>query len=175
PSEQATSEQVWGKVMEAGREFGILPCGLGARNTLRLESKMELYEHEISDKINVWEAGLDRYCKMEKGDFVGRAALQQARAAGLKRTLVGIEMIDRGIARDEYCCCNEAGAAIGVVTSGSPSPTLGKNISLADGPPEYSAVRTVLYVESRGEQCKGQVGPTPLSKRPKRAAAPRES
>src|SRR4030081_3557528 len=122
PSDQATSEQVWDKVMEAGREFGILPCGLGARNTLRLEAKMALYEQEISDKINVREAGLDRYCKMEKGDFIGRAALERAMSAGLSRTLVGIEMIDRGIGRDEYCCCNEAGDAIGVVTRGVLSP-----------------------------------------------------
>src|SRR6266478_2615253 len=101
PSDHATSEQVWAKIMEAGREFGILPCGLRARNTLRLEAKMALYEHEISDKINVWEAGLDRYCKMEKGDFIGRAALERARSA-LKRTLVGLEMVERGIARDGY-------------------------------------------------------------------------
>src|SRR5438552_5063046 len=170
PSDVATSEKVWNQVIEAGREFAVVACGLGCRNTLRLESKMALYGHEISDKINVWEAGLDRYCKMEKGDFVGRAALQQARAAGLKRTLVGIEMIDRGIARDEYCCCNEAGDAIGVVTSGSPSPTLGKNIALAYVPPEYSAVGTVLYVEIRGQKCKAQVAPTPFYKRPKKTA-----
>ncbi len=157
--------------MEAGREFGIIPCGLGCRNTLRLESKMALYEHEISDKINVWEAGLDRYCKMEKGDFVGRAALEKARAAGLKRTLVGIEMIDRGIARDEYCCCSETGEAIGVVTSGSPSPTLGKNIALAYVPPVYSAVGTILYVEIRGQKCKAQVVPTPFYKRQKKTVA----
>jgi aminomethyltransferase len=88
PSDVATSEMVWSKVMEAGREFGIIPCGLGARNTLRLEAKMALYGHEISDKINVWEAGLDRYCKMEKSDFIGRAALERAKAAGLTRALV---------------------------------------------------------------------------------------
>src|SRR6267378_1832482 len=170
PSDQATSEQVWEKVMEAGREFGILPCGLGARNTLRLEAKMALYEHEISDKINVWEAGLDRYCKMEKGDFVGRAALEKERTAGLKRTLVGIEMIDRGIARDEYCCCNEKGEAIGVVTSGSPSPTLGKNIALAYVPPAHSAVGTIVYVEIRGQKCKAHVVPTPFYKRPKKSS-----
>jgi aminomethyltransferase len=157
--------------MEAGRGFGIVPCGLGCRNTLRLESKMALYGHEISDKINVWEAGLDRYCKMEKGDFVGRAALERARAAGLKRTLVGIEMVDRGIARDKYCCCNEAGDAIGVVTSGSPSPTLGKNIALAYVPPSYSAVGTVLYVEIRGQKCKAHVVPTPFYKRQKKTTA----
>jgi aminomethyltransferase len=171
PSDRATSEVVWNRVIEAGREFAIVPCGLGCRNTLRLESKMALYGHEISDKINVWEAGLERYCKMEKGDFVGRAALEQAKSAGLKRTLVGIEMIDRGIARDEYCCCNEAGEAIGVVTSGSPSPTLGKNIALAYVPPSYSAVGTAVYVEIRGQKCKAQVVATPFYKRPKRAAA----
>ncbi len=170
PSDVATSEKVWNQVMEAGREFAVVPCGLGCRNTLRLESKMALYGHEISEKINVWEAALDRYCKMEKSDFLGRAALEQARAAGLRRTLVGIEMIDRGIARDEYCCCNEAGEAIGVVTSGSPSPTLGKNIALAYLPPAYSTVGTVLYVEIRGRKCKALVVPTPFYKRPKKTA-----
>jgi aminomethyltransferase len=172
PSDVATSERVWNQVMEAGREFGIVPCGLGCRNTLRLEAKMALYGHEISDTINVWEAGLDRYCKMEKGDFVGRAALERAKEAGLKRTLVGMEMIERGIARDEYCVRNEAGEAIGVVTSGSPSPTLGKNIALAYVPPALSAVGTILYVEIRGQKCKAQVVPTPFYKRAKKAAAP---
>jgi aminomethyltransferase len=170
PSDVATSEKTWNQVMEAGREFGIIPCGLGCRNTLRLEAKMALYEHEISDKINVWEAGLDRYCKMEKGDFLGRAALEKTRASGLKRTLVGIEMIDRGIARDQYCCCDEKGEAVGVVTSGSPSPTLGKNIALAYVPPVYSAVGTILYVEIRGQKCKAQVVPTPFYKRVKKTA-----
>jgi aminomethyltransferase len=175
PSDTATSEKVWNQVMEAGREFGIVPCGLGARNTLRLESKMALYGHEISDKINVWEAGLDRYCKMDKGDFIGRAALERAKAAALTRTLVGLEMIDRGIARDEYRCCNEAGEAIGVITSGSPSPTLGTNIALAYVPPAYSAVGTILYVEVRTQKCKAQVVPTPFYKRAKKTAAPQVS
>ena len=170
PSDVATSEKVWNQVMEAGREFAIVPCGLGCRNTLRLESRMALYGHEISDRINAWEAGLDRYCKMEKVDFVGRAALERAKAAGLRRTLVGIEMMDRGIARDKYCCCNEAGEPIGAVTSGSPSPTMGKNIALAYVPPSYSAVGTVLYVEIRGQKCKAQVVPTPFYKRAKKTA-----
>jgi aminomethyltransferase len=171
PSDPATSEEVWARVMEAGREFGIVPCGLGARNTLRLEAKMALYGHEISDTINVWEAGLDRYCKMEKGDFIGRAALERAKAAGLTRILVGLEMIDRGIARDEYCCCNEAGDAIGVITSGSPSPTLGKNIALAYVPPVMAAIGTTIYVEIRGNKYRARVVPTPFYKRPKAAAA----
>ncbi len=170
PSDRGTSEQVWGKVMEAGREFGILPCGLGARNTLRLEAKMALYGHEISDKINVWEAGLDRYCKMEKGDFIGRAALERAKSAGLTRTLVGLEMVERGIARDGYCCRNETGETIGVVTSGSPSPTLGKNIALAYVPPAMSAIGTPVYVEIRGQRAKAQVVPTPFYKRARKAA-----
>jgi aminomethyltransferase len=172
PGDRATSEAVWAKVIEAGREFGIIPCGLGARNTLRLEAKMALYGHEISDKTNVWEAGLDRYCKMEKGDFIGRAALDRAKAAGLTRTLVGLEMIDRGIARDEYRVCNEAGQPIGVVTSGSPSPTLCKNIALAYVPPALSAIGTSLFVEIRAQKCKAQVVPTPFYKRAKKAAAP---
>jgi aminomethyltransferase len=171
PSDVVTSEKVWNQVMEAGRELAIVPCGLGCRNTLRLESKMALYGHEISDKINVWEAGLDRYCKMEKGDFIGRLALERAKSAGPARALVGLEMIDRGIARDEYCCCNEAGDAIGVVTSGSPSPTLGKNIALAYVPPAYSDVGTVLYVEIRGQKCKAQVVAAPFYKRPKKTPA----
>ena len=170
PSDQATSEQVWARLMEAGREFGILPCGLGARNTLRLEAKMALYEHEISDKINVWEAGLDRYCKMEKGDFIGRAALERAKFAGLTRTLVGLEMVERGIARDGYCCCNEAGEAIGVVTSGSPSPTLCKNIALAYVPPAMSAIGTPVYVEIRSQKAMARVVPTPFYKRARKAA-----
>jgi aminomethyltransferase len=175
PSDLGTSERVWHQVTEAGRGFGIVPCGLGARNTLRLESKMALYGHEISDKINVWEAGLERYCKMEKGDFIGRTALERTKAGGLTRTLVGLEMLDRGIARDEYCCSNEAGERIGVVTSGSHSPTLHKNIALAYVPPTYSAVGTILYVEIRGQKHKAQVVATPFYKRQKKAAAPQAS
>src|SRR5271154_6857648 len=172
PSDIATSEMVWNKVMEAGREFGIIPCGLGARNTLRLESKMALYGHEISENINVWEAGLDRYCKMEKGDFIGRAALERTKAAGVTRALVGLEMVDRGIARGEYCCCNENGDPIGVITSGSPSPTLCKNIALAYVPPSMTALGTPIYVQIRAQRCKAQVVATPFYKRPKKAVAP---
>src|SRR5438309_3279266 len=170
PSDEPTSARVWGEVLEAGKEFGILACGLGARNTLRLEAAMALYGHEISDQINVWEAGLDRYCKMEKGDFVGRAALERAKSAGLSRTLVGLEMIERGIARDGYCCCNEKGETIGMVTSGSPSPTLGKNIALAYVPPAMSAIGTPLYVEIRGQKAKAQVVSTPFYKRARKAS-----
>jgi aminomethyltransferase len=171
PSDQKTSEEVWEQAMNAGCEFGILPCGLGARNTLRLESRMSLYGHEISDEINVWEAGLDRFCKMEKGDFIGRAALERARAAGLSRTLVGLEMIDRGIARDGYRCFNESGELIGTVTSGSPSPTLQKNIALAYVPPAMTVLGTVISVEIRGQKHKAGVVATPFYKRAKKSDA----
>jgi aminomethyltransferase len=171
PADVATSEHVWNAVIEAGKEFGIVPCGLGARNTLRLEAKMALYEHEISDTIHVWEAGLERYCKMDKGDFLGRAGLEKARAGGLKRTLVGLEMVDRGIARDGYRCVEESGNVIGVVTSGSPSPTLGKNIALAYVPPALSELGTTIGVEIRGQRCKAQVVATPFYKRIRKANA----
>jgi aminomethyltransferase len=171
PSDSPTSERVWSEVLEAGKEFGIVPCGLGARNTLRLESKMALYEHEISDKINVWEAGLDRYCKMEKGEFIGWRALEKARSAGLSRRLVGLEMVDRGIARDGYGCLDEEGEKIGVVTSGSPSPTLGKNIALAYVKPKFASPGTIILVEIRSQKCRAQVVPTPFYKRPKKAIA----
>src|SRR6266700_411255 len=136
PSDEATSARVWNEILAAGKEFGAVPCGLGARNTLRLESKLPLYGHEISDTINVWEAGLDRFCKMDKPEFVGRDALESARAEGLKRTLVGLEMIERGIARDGYKVLNDTSSEIGYVTSGSYAPYLKKNIALAYVPPE---------------------------------------
>jgi aminomethyltransferase len=171
PSDLPTSERVWNAVIEAGQEFAIVPCGLGARNTLRLEAKMALYGHEISDTINVWEAGLDRYCKMDKGDFVGRAALEKARAARQQRTLVGLEMVERGIARDGYRCLDESGNPIGVVTSGSPSPTLAKNIALAYVPPEMAALGTIVCVEIRSQKSKAQVVATPFYKRIRKATA----
>src|SRR3984885_4295414 len=166
PPDAKTSEMVWGKVFDAGKEFGIMPCGLGARNTLRLESKMALYGHEISDTINVLEAGLDRYCKMEKGDFIGRAALEKAKAAGMKRTLIGLEMVDRGIARDGYKVQDESGREIGYVTSGSYAPFLKKNIALAYVPPEFANVGSTVKVEIRGQGVKAQAVPTPFYKRP---------
>jgi len=168
PPDESTSAMVWNKVLEAGKELAVVPCGLGARNTLRLEAKLPLYGHEISDNINVWEAGLDRFCKMEKPDFIGRAALEKAKAEGVKRTLVGLEMIERGIARDGYKVLDENGSEIGYVTSGSFAPFLKKNIALAYVPPQFAAVGSTVKVEIRGLGVKTQVVPTPFYKRPKR-------
>jgi aminomethyltransferase len=169
PADDETSRRVWNETLQAGEEVGVVPCGLGSRNTLRLEAKLPLYGHEISDAINVWEAGLDRFCKMEKPDFLGRAALEKARAEGLKRTLVGLEMVDRGIARDGYRVLDNAGGEIGYVTSGSPAPFLKKNIALAYVPPEFIALGTELKVEIRGQGVKAIVVTTPFYKRPKKA------
>jgi len=171
PGDGATSEMVWNAIMEAGKDFGILPCGLGARNTLRLEAKMALYGHEISESINVWEAGLDRYCKMEKPEFVGRSALAKASTNSVKRTLIGLEMVDRGIARDEYKVFDAAGEEVGIVTSGSPSPTLCKNIALAYVPPALAAIGTNLFVEVRSQRVRAKVVATPFYKRPRKAAS----
>jgi glycine cleavage system T protein (aminomethyltransferase) len=169
PSDEATSARVWYAILEAGKEFGVVPCGLGARNTLRLEGKLPLYGHEISDTINVWEAGVDRFCKMEKAEFIGREALEKARGEGLKKTLVGLEMVDRGIARDGYKVLGSDGSEIGYVTSGSPAPFLKKNIALAYVPPSHAVIGSTVLVEIRGQGVKAQVVPTPFYKRPKKA------
>jgi len=171
PADERTSARVWNEILNAGREFGLVPCGLGARNTLRLEGSLSLYGHEISDTINVWEAGLDRFCKMDKPDFVGRAALEQAKAEGTQRTLVGLEMTERGIARDGYKVLDGVGGReIGYVTSGSPAPFLKKNIAMAYVPPEFAAIGTAVKIEIRGQGVGAQVVPTPFYKRPKKAA-----
>jgi aminomethyltransferase len=132
---------------------------------------MALYGHEISDAINVWEAGLVRYCHLEKGEFVGRDALVKLKAVGLKRALVGLEMVERGIARDGYGCLDSSGNAIGVVTSGSPSPTLEKNIALAYVPPAMTGLGTEIFVEIRGQRVKAVVVGTPFYKRVRKASA----
>ena len=173
PSDEPTSGRVWGEVLAAGAEFDILPCGLGSRNTLRLEAAMALYGHEISDSINVFEAGLGRYCKLDKGaEFVGIEALQKIEArGGPKRKLVGLEMIERGIGRDGYTVCTADGEKIGEITSGSPAPFLKKNIALAYVPVTHAAVATELAVEIRGALVKAKVVPLPFYKKPKKVVA----
>ena len=170
PSDEGTSARVWNEVLEAGKEFGILPCGLGARNTLRLEAAMALYGHEISDTINVFEANLGRYAKFDKGDFVGRDALMKVQEeGGPKRRLVGLEMVERGIGRDGYPVFSLDGERIGEITSGSPAPFLKKNIALAYVPIEFTPADTEVNVEVRGQMVKAKVVPTPFYKRQKKA------
>jgi aminomethyltransferase len=169
PSDEATSVKMWDSLMEAGAEFGIRPCGLGARNTLRLEAGMSLYGHEISEEINVLEAGLDRWLKLDKGDFIGSDALRSVQASGgPKRRIIGLEMIDRGIGRDGYPVLDLEGREIGVITSGSPAPFLKTNIAMALVPSEVAASGTDLLVQVRANQVKAKQVPLPFYKRPKK-------
>jgi glycine cleavage system T protein (aminomethyltransferase) len=169
PSDEATSTRVWNALLAAGEEFGVLPCGLGARNTLRLEGALSLYGHEISDTITPCEARLDRFVKMDKGEFTGRAALATQMQRGVQNILVGLETIERGIPRDGCPVTGPDGQRIGYVTSGSPAPFLKKNIALAYVPVEHSAEGGELGVEIRGQIVKCKVVPLPFYKRPRRA------
>jgi aminomethyltransferase len=166
PSDEPTSTRVWHEVVEAGKPFGLLPCGLGARNTLRLEAAMALYGHEISEDITLLESGLERFSKLGKSDFLGSQALLAAGPP--KRKLVGLEMIERGIARDGYKVLSLEGEAVGYVTSGSPSPYLKKNIALAYVPVALTAPGTEVAVEVRGNPVKAKVVPTPFYRRAKK-------
>jgi aminomethyltransferase len=167
PSDEATTVKMWEALLEAGAEFGIRPCGLGARNTLRLEAGMSLYGHEISDEINVLEAGLERWLKLDKGSFIGRDALEAVKASGgPKRRIVGLEMVERGIARDGYSVFDAAGGKIGVVTSGSPAPFLKTNIAMALVEADAAAMDEMV-VECRGNRVKAKRVALPFYKRAK--------
>jgi aminomethyltransferase len=166
PSDEPTSIRVWNEVLEAGREFGILPCGLGARNTLRLESAMALYGHEIGATITPWEANLGWIVKLDKGDFVGRDALVKQKEQGITRRLIGFEMQARGIGRDGYEVQVD-GEAAGWVTSGGPAPTLNKNIGLCYLPSERCEPGRVIQVMVRNQPVEAVTVPTPFYKRAK--------
>jgi aminomethyltransferase len=169
PSDEATTVKMWNALLDAGAEFGIRPCGLGARNTLRLEAGMSLYGHEISEKIDVFEAGLDRWLKLDKGDFIGRDALLAVQAAGgPELRIVGLEMVERGIARDGYEVHNLAGSRIGTVTSGSPAPFLKTNIAMALVPTAVAAGGADLIVECRANKVRAKQVPLPFYKRAKK-------
>ncbi len=161
------AENLWLKLLDAGEEFGIRPCGLGARNTLRLEAKMALYGHEIDDTVSPFEADLAWIVKLNKPlDFIGKQALVKQKEHGIARILVGFEMQGRGIARDGYKVVVD-GEPAGWVTSGGPAPTLGKNIGLALVPIEVAAPGTKIQVAIRDQPVEAVVVPTPFYKRSK--------
>jgi glycine cleavage system T protein (aminomethyltransferase) len=161
-----SADEIWNAVMKAGEEFGIKACGLGARNTLRLEAKMALYGHELTASINPFEADLAWIVKMDKGEFLGRAALEKAQQQGITRKLVGFEMLGRGIGRDGYEVWIE-GAPAGWVTSGGPSPTLNKNIGLAYLPLEKAVPGVAIQVMIRDTPVDAVTVATPFYKRAK--------
>jgi aminomethyltransferase len=156
---------VWKAIMDAGRDEDIKPCGLGARNTLRLESKMALYGHEIGASISPLEADLAWIVKLDKGDFVGRDALVRQRDRGLTRKVVGFEMRGRGIGRDGYEVLLDGDAA-GWVTSGSPAPTLCKNIGLCYLPIDRAKPGERIEIVIRNQAVEAETVPTPFYKRP---------
>ena len=169
PADEATTVKMWNALLEAGEEFGIRPCGLGARNTLRLEAGMSLYEHEISEEINVFEGGLTRWLKLDKGNFIGRDALVAVQeSGGPKRRIVGLEMIERGIGRDGYSVLSLSGEEIGRITSGSPAPFLKTNIAMALVPADVASSGSDVLVDVRGNRVRARQVALPFYKRPKK-------
>ena len=160
------SEKLWNDLLTAGRSSGLIPCGLGARNTLRLEAAMCLYGHEIDETTTPLEAGLGWICKLEKGRFLGCDVLAAQKQAGIKRKLIGFEMLDKRIGRDGYPV-QAGGRDAGRVTSGGPAPFLKKNIGMAYVPPELSAPGTQMEIGIRGQGAAAQVVALPFYKRPR--------
>jgi aminomethyltransferase len=159
--------EVWNALMASGQAHGLVPAGLGCRNTLRLEAKMALYGHEIDDSIHALEADLGWIVKFQKGDFLGREALLKAKEEGLRRKLVGFRMLEkRDIARDGMSVLID-GARAGHVTSGAPSATCGFNLGLCYVPASHAATGTAIAIEIRGRACPAEVIPTPFYKRAK--------
>lgn len=159
------SEKLWNDLMHAGDSAKMIPCGLGARNTLRLEAGMCLYGHEIDDATTPWEAGLAWICKMEKAPFLGSDVLAQQKQTGVPRKLIGFEMLDKRIGRDGYPVLI-AGREAGRVTSGCPAPFLKKNIGMAYVPPQSTAVGTDIEISIRGQAAAARIIPIPFYKRP---------
>ncbi len=162
----ANAERVWNQILDAGAEFGIKPCGLGARNTLRLEAKMALYGHEIHSTITPWEADLAWMVKLDKGEFVGRESLVKQKEQGITRKLIGFEMTGRGIGRDGYEVYLD-GVPAGWVTSGGPAPTLNKNVGLCYLPVHQCELGRVIQVIVRQQPVDAITVATPFYKRAK--------
>jgi aminomethyltransferase len=156
--------RVWNEILAAGTDFGILACGLGARNTLRMESAMPLYGHEIDATITPWEAGLDWIVKLEKGDFLGREALVKQKQKGITRKLIGFEVKGRGIARDGYEILT-GGAGTGWVTSGGPAPALNKNLGMCYLPLHLAEPGNAIEISVRGRGVEAVTIPMPFYKR----------
>ncbi len=160
----ADAPALWDLLLDAGRASGLEPAGLGARDTLRLEAAMSLYGHEIDRTTTPWEAGLDWIVKLDKGDFLGRAALVAAREAGLSRKLVGFQVEGRGIARQGHELM-VGGRRVGVVTSGTHSPTLGVALGLAYVEPGFAEPGSTVEIDVRGRAVAARVVPVPFYKR----------
>jgi aminomethyltransferase len=174
----AQAPRLWRAILEAGQAEEVIPCGLGARDTLRLEAGMALYSHELTRETNPFEAGLERVVHFEKGDFVGAAPLRAVQASGPRRRLVGVQLLDRGVLRAGYPILAPAGAEegsgsqaggepVGALTSGGPSPTLGVSIGMGYVPPALAVEGTEVRVDVRGRPLRARVVPLPFYRRPR--------
>jgi aminomethyltransferase len=166
-ADSSKAEHLWNRLLEAGNfgsDTGVLPCGLAARNTLRLEAGMALYGHEIDETTTLLEANLGWICKLNKGDFIGREALAKQKAEGVRKRLVGFEVTEPGIARDgqDVVINNER---LGKVTSGSPAPYLKKNIGMAYVPTEFANENQQIHIDVRGKLVGAQIVKTPFYRR----------
>lgn len=159
--------EVWRALLEKGQAMGLKACGLGARDTLRLEMKYPLYGHELTDETNPLEAGVGWVVKLDKGDFVGKTKIVAAKEAGLRRKLIGLKLLDRGIPRQGYSVHGvDGGERVGEVTSGTQSPSTKQAIAIAYVPTSLAAEGTRLTVDIRGTKIPAEVVPTPFYKRP---------
>ena len=165
----AKTVELWNAVTAAGSEYGLRPCGLGARDTLRLEAGMPLYGNELDRQTNPFEVNLGRVVKLDKGEFIGRAALQAVQQAGPERKLVGLEMRDNAIPRAGYEVRHD-GVAVGRVTSGTLSPTLGTKIAMAMVPSAHAAIGAAFEVVVRDRPYQAEQVKLPFYKRPRPAA-----
>lgn len=159
-------EELWRKLLSAGKEEGVKPCGLGARDTLRLEAGLSLYGHELSKDISPIEGGIGFAVKIKKTDaFIGQETLEKQRSEGIEKCIRGFELVDKGIARENYPIYSEDGKEIGYVTSGTKSPTLNKSIGLAMVDYAYSQLGTAIYVGVRKKKIAATIIATPFYKR----------
>jgi aminomethyltransferase len=166
-ADSSKAEHIWNKLLDAGNfgsDTGVLPCGLAARNTLRLEAGMALYGHEIDETTTLLEANLGWICKLNKGEFIGRDVLAKQKEEGVGKRLVGFEVTERGIARDEQDVVID-GQPVGKVTSGSPAPYLKKNIGMAYVPTEFANEGQEIHIDVRGKLVSAQIVKTPFYKR----------
>ena len=157
---------LWQDVLTEGKEHGLLPAGLGARDTLRLEAAYCLYDHELTERTNPLEAGLGWTVKLASGDFIGHNALARIKAEGVQRRLVGIELVERGVARGGYAIYDDE-RQIGALTSGAPSPTLNKNIGLGYVEAALATPGKRVQIDIRGRRTAAQIVALPFYKRQK--------
>ena len=156
------ASELWKTLLQAGQEFGVKPIGLGARDSLRTEMKMSLYGHEIDDHSNPYEASLGWAVKPQAKDFLGKEPIVKVKETGLTRSLIGFKMVDRGIPRQGYTLHRENGEEMGIVTSGTHSPTLDEPIGIGYVHPEFAPVGSTFYVDIRGKKIKATTCKTPF-------------